>query len=203
MYVSPKDACKHYKVTSQTLRVWANEGKIQYITTDGGHRRYRVPSGEGSFRELRYRYKYIYTRVSNASQKDDLLHQTKILKAKYPDHLVISDIGSGIDFHRRGLLTLLDIVFSGTCEEVVMTQKDRLTQFGYELFEWIFARHHTRLACDATETDADKQEMSDDIISLLAVFTARYHGLPPPLENLRHSEVLALEDELNNPVLFS
>ena len=43
-----------------------------------------------------------YCRVSSENQKDDLERQVKYMKEKYPDYLIIKDVGSGINFNRKG-----------------------------------------------------------------------------------------------------
>ncbi|KAF5829765.1 hypothetical protein DUNSADRAFT_15547 [Dunaliella salina] len=116
-------------------------GKIKAKKTEGGHRRYIctpppvIPNNEE-------KQSIIYTRVSSAKQKSDLERQTQFLQSHFPNYTVIQDVGSGINFKRRGLLTLLDLVFAGKVQHVVVSYKDRLTRFGFDLFEHIFNRFH-------------------------------------------------------------
>jgi len=183
MYVTPKEAIKYYKVSEQALRSWANTGKIQYYTTKGGHRRYLLPT-ENTTNELgdvtgeaeQHRKKIIYARVSSQKQKGDLGRQIEFLKTKYPDYQVISDIGSGINFDRKGFKNILDGVFKGTISEVVVTHRDRFTRFGFELFEWIFQQHNSQLLSDQTDNKNAQEELSEDLLSIITVFTARYYG---------------------------
>ena len=76
MYVHPKKAIKHFNVTENTLRVWANKGKINYITTEGGHRRYLI---ENTKKQTNQPLKIIYSRVSSKKQQGDLDRQTQYL----------------------------------------------------------------------------------------------------------------------------
>ena len=173
MYVSPKQATKHYKVSDQTLRTWANEGRIKHITTKGGHRRYLLEDIETESEPRRI----IYARVSSRKQSGDLDRQAEFLKTKYPTYQVITDIGSGINFKRNGFKRILEGVFNGTIKEVVVAQKDRFTRFGYELFEWIFQTHGAVLICDKVKpTESLQQELGDDLMSIITVFSSRYYG---------------------------
>ena len=42
VFIRPEIACKMLKVTNETLKRWAGTGKIQFIKTPGGHRRYNI-----------------------------------------------------------------------------------------------------------------------------------------------------------------
>lgn len=185
MYVKPKEACEYYGVSDNALRDWANKGKIKFITTKGGHRRYVLEQRDGKTQDSsdttgknqeHKQLKIIYSRVSSRKQTDDLKRQTEYLCGKYPTHTVITDVGSGINFKRKGFRGILEGIFKGTIKEVVVAHKDRFTRFGYELFEWIFQQHGANLICDK-ETKGDPQnELSEDLMAIITVFTARYHG---------------------------
>lgn len=173
MYVTPKQASNHYNVSEQALRSWANSGKIKYITTKGGHRRYSLSQQL----EHENRQKIIYARVSSRKQQGDLDRQIQFMQSKYPTHRIISDIGSGINFKRKGFKTILDGIFKGTIEEVVVAKRDRFTRFGYDLFEWIFKEHQSRLISDSIEGEEDaSNELSEDLMAIITVFSSRYYG---------------------------
>ncbi|VBB18912.1 putative resolvase, partial [Yasminevirus sp. GU-2018] len=138
MYVTTPVAKKYYSVSSDTLRRWADSGKIDFILTKGNHRRYFIPDtvhgGEEDDNEDNpVSTKYIYARVSSSKQKSDLQHQLSFLSKLFPDHTQLSDIGSGLNFRRKGLKTLLDKLFKNELSEVVVASKDRLARFGFEL----------------------------------------------------------------------
>ena len=175
MYVKPKEASKYYNVSDNALRTWATSGKIKYITTEGGHRRYLINNTLEPTKQPEYK-KIIYARVSSKKQGDDLTRQSDYLKTKYPGHILITDIGSGINFERPGFKRILEGVFNGGIQEVVVAHKDRFSRFGYSLFEWIFKQHNSKLICD-TESDSDEsKELSEDLMAIITVFTSRYYG---------------------------
>ena len=67
----------------------------------------------------------------------DLKTQIKKMKKKYPKHLIIKDIGSGINMEIKGLKKIIKMAVDGLIGELVVTYKDRLARFGYELIEWL------------------------------------------------------------------
>ena len=170
MYVKPKEAAKYYGVSIQTLRRWANNGKIQFIRTNGNHRRFLIRNEEKT-------KKIIYARVSSQKQKSNLQNQVKYLKKRYPKYELITDIGSGINFKRKGLQRILDGLFDGTIEEVVVTTQDRLVRFRFDLFKYIFIKVGSKLTVINTKkSENDESELSEDLLSIITVFTARHYG---------------------------
>ena len=91
MFVTPHQATKYYGVTAETLRRWSNNGKIDFTVTDGGHRRYKIIFKNNIESD---RKSYIYARVSSKKQEKDLERQIAFIKEKYPNHRVVTDIGS-------------------------------------------------------------------------------------------------------------
>lgn len=178
MYVTPKEASKHYGVSENALRMWANEGRIKYNKTKGGHRRYVLQEPNEIYQGTKEPNgkSIIYSRVSSRKQQSDLERQTEYLYQKYPNHTIIPDIGSGINFERKGFKRILEEVFKGNIREVVVAHKDRFSRFGYKLFEWIFQQHGATLVCDKETANNQTEELSDDLMAIITVFTARYHG---------------------------
>lgn len=173
---TPKQLSRLFGVTPETLIQWEKDGKIVAQKTAGGHRRYiyntpKMPSCSDA------KVSYAYARVSSAKQKGDLQRQVEMLQAKFPTHVIVQDIGSGINFKRRGLITLLDHVFGGGVQEIVVAHKDRLTRFGFELFELICLRFGVDLkVLSDPDIREPVHELAKDLLSIVTVFTARYYG---------------------------
>lgn len=174
---TPKELSNLFGVTTETLIQWEKDGKIKAHKTKGGHRRYvynrpirQTPHGGA-------KTSYIYARVSSGKQKGDLERQVAFLQSQFPNHEVIKDVGSGINFKRRGLITLLDNIFGGKVQEVVVAHRDRLSRFGFELFELIFDRFGVSIQV-LSDPDIKEpiNELTKDLLSIITVFTARYHG---------------------------
>lgn len=189
MYVTPKKAVEFYGVSDNTLRYWSNEGRIKYITTQGGHRRYLLEQPGQPIQEPT-RQNIIYARVSSKKQESDLSNQVEYLKSKYPGYTVITDIGSGINYKRPGFKRILEGLFQGNIREVVVSHRDRFTRFGYELFEWIFSEHNSQLISDSTSTESEQDELSEDIMAIITVFAARYHGKRKYNKRIAHGTLL-------------
>ena len=85
--------------------------------------------------------KICYCRVSSQKQKEDLERQINLMKELYPNHRIISDIESGINFNRKGLQELINMAIKNQIDEVVIEYKDRLARFGFELIENIIKTH--------------------------------------------------------------
>jgi predicted site-specific integrase-resolvase len=169
MFVTPKQASKHYNVSTETLRLWSENGK----KTEKGHRRYEINIQDNKQKRI----SIIYARVSSKKQEEDLNRQILFLQQKYPTFELITDIGSGINFKRKGLKTLLDKLFNGVIKEIVVAHKDRLTRFGFELFEFMCKKFNTKLTVVEEENKSPIEDLSEDLFSIITVFTARYNGI--------------------------
>ena len=122
MFVSSKTACEQFHVSPASLRRWQAEGRMVAKILPSGHRRYLV--GEASERKDAERKNIVYCRVSSPKQRQDLQRQTECLAQQYPQHRVVTDIGSGINFHRPELLSVLGRSMAGGVSEVVVASKD-------------------------------------------------------------------------------
>ncbi|WP_233787860.1 IS607 family transposase, partial [Dulcicalothrix desertica] len=141
-YVPPRVAASKLGVSTKTLERWLEAGKIEGIFTQGGQRRYNldsiIPMRRGNPTDSRATV--LYARVSSRSQKSDLEQQINFLKSRYPDAEIITDIGSGLNFKRKGLQALLDRVLSNNIKLVVVAHKDRLCRFGFDIISWLCTR---------------------------------------------------------------
>lgn len=174
MFVSSKKAQKFYDVSPETLRQWALRGEIEFITTNGGHRRYKVICSNDNKNE---RKSYIYARVSSKKQEEDLKHQVVFIKKKYPNYQVLTDIGSGINPNRKNFKTLLDKILDGTVKEIVVAHKDRLSRFSFDIIQFICRKFGTKLIIINEKEDKEPtEELTDDLMSVITVFSARYYG---------------------------
>ena len=202
MYKPGKYFERKFGVSTGTLRRWNIEHKLtQVVQLPGGKRLYSVKEVESLFnignnynniaREASFlKYNYVYARVSSAKQKDDLRRQVEYLQSKYPNHRVITDIASGVNFKRKGLQTILDHALKGMVNELVVMHKDRLARFGYELLEFIFKKLGIKLVVfgqNETQTTttnnnehgilrSDEQELAEDLLAINTLFVASYHG---------------------------
>jgi predicted site-specific integrase-resolvase len=185
-YISANKITKKYDITSATLRRWAEENKIRCLrTTDGkGKRIYHCEDIKQALGikpdQVICREIICYARVSSTHQKSDLERQVKVLNEAFPQAKVFQDIGSGLNFKRQGFVSLLQRIYKGDIEQVVVTYKDRLCRFGFELFEWILKQHDTKLLVlnESFETQQNvSNELAEDLIAVTNYFVAKNNGL--------------------------
>lgn len=174
MYRTSKEACKILGIHPNTLRSWANSGKIKYYRTESGQRRYDTDDFFGNRQDTK---QVVYCRVSSPKQKDDLHRQVGYMSERYPNAEIIKDIGSGINFKRKGLKAILERAMSGDKLQVVVAHRDRLSRFGFDLIEWIITRSGGELVVLEQDTLSPEEELTRDLLSILHVFSCRMHGL--------------------------
>ena len=186
--ITTQQAVKTYGISSYNLRRWADTGRINFIRSPTNIRMFCVSDIEKIFGINNFQsnesnssetIKVIYCRVSSVKQRDDLERQTKYLRDKYPTYTLISDIGSGINYNREGLKKILELSMSKKLSEVVVAHKDRLARFGFELIEHIFEYNGTKLTIDNQNNEkpkSDSEELSDDLLSIIHVFSCRQMG---------------------------
>lgn len=120
-----------------------------------------------------------YCRVSSRKQKGDLERQIEYMEKKYPTYEIISDIGSGLNFKRKGLQKIIDYGIKGEVNELVVAYKDRLCRFGYELVETIINKYSNGeiVVINKSEEKTPTEEVVKDIVSIMNVYVAKINGL--------------------------
>jgi putative resolvase len=172
--LTSKKASEKLGVHPNTLRKWATNGSIKYIRTPHGQRLYDV---DNFLSNAQGRRKIVYCRVSSRNQKNDLQSQTKFMRAQFPNHECIEDIGSGLNFKRKGFRTLLESIMSGDVAEVIIAYKDRLCRFGFELLEQVARKHNTKLVVLNKIELSPEDELVKDLLAIIHVFSCRLYGL--------------------------
>ena len=173
-----KQACELLGIHPNTLRKWADNGKIKYIRQKNGNRLFDIePFINPEESEEKEKTKFIYARVSTRKQKDDLSNQVKYLRERYPTHNFIEDYGSGLNFKRKGFQRLLGEVLLGRVSEIVITHRDRLCRFGFEMFRFVAEQFNTKIVVLDQSTPSPKEELVQDLISIIHVFSCRIYGL--------------------------
>jgi len=186
-YLTTKQALKYIPVHVDTLRKWGDEGKIDIFRAPSGQARrfYNVKkfiekdqNPNCPEEEEKPRRKYCYCRVSTAIQKDDLERQVSYMRERYPDYTIIKDVGSGLNFKRKGLQRLINEAIQGEIEEIVVTYKDRLCRFGFELIDNIVRAHSKgEIVVLHQPCYSPQEELVTDLLSIITVFSARLNGL--------------------------
>jgi putative resolvase len=190
MKVSIKAAAEVLGVREETLRRWEQAGKITSERTAGGHRRYDLatirkvaekrehPSLEP---ESSARVTIGYARVSSPDQVPDLHRQVGVLEVycatKGWEVVILQDRGSGLNYRKRGLRTLIERICSGEVERLVLTHQDRLLRFGAELVFALCEHFGTEvLIINAAEERSFEEDLAQDVLEIITVFSARLYG---------------------------
>ena len=120
-----------------------------------------------------------YVRVSSNGQKDDLERQKEQMISKYPNHVLIEDIGSGLNLNKRGIKKIIKLAISGKVNELVVAYRDRLTRFGYELIEELITEYSNGKIIILNETDKlePEEELVKDMMAIMNVYVAKMNGL--------------------------
>ena len=181
-YVSPKKACSILGVHYKTLYNWVDNGKIQAIRTPGGKRLYNVDNyiKNNTNIEIKAPIKknICYCRVSTYGQKEDLNRQIEYMKNQYPQYQIIKDIGSGLNFKRKGLTKIIDYAINGEINELVIAYKDRLCRYGFEMIEHIIETYSKGKIIILEQEDlSPSDEITRDLVTIINVFSARINGL--------------------------
>lgn len=122
-----------------------------------------------------------YARVSNHDQKEDLVRQVELLEAfcaaKGWRYEIISDLGSGMNYHKKGLKQLLEMILKKQIRRVILTHKDRLLRFGAELVFGLCEIQGIEIVIiNKGEQPSFEEELAEDVLEIITVFSARLYG---------------------------
>ena len=178
------EAASALGVSITTLRRWEASGKLVAERTAGGHRRYDLAKlSPEMFRAEAdtQRRTVAYARVSSHDQKDDLERQKQALEQYCARQgwtfEVIADVGSGVNYHKRGLRRLLEAIIDGQIGRLVITHKDRLLRFGAELvFAVCEAKNVEVVILNQGEDTSFEEDLAKDVLEIITVFSARLYG---------------------------
>lgn len=174
-------AARAIGVHPDTLRLLGDAGQIPCIRLPSGQRRYDVSAfkpdrqRQGSPEHDAHR-RICYCRVSRNHQREDLKRQVAYMRERFPSHDIITDIGSGINFKRQGLQTILRYAMLGQVEEVVVAYRDRLARIAADLVEWILAQNGAKLVVLHQTVDSLEGDLAEDLMAIVNVFCCRANG---------------------------
>lgn len=172
---------KKVGLTTASLRRMHESGEcIPYHITKGGTRYYSLDQlKDFSTADKKKKLAIGYCRVSTSSQKDDLEIQTNNIKsymyAKGYEFEIISDIGSGIDYKKKGLQELLNKINGQDISKVIILNKDKLIGFGFELIEYLCKINDVEIEI-IDNTKQSKKEMSDNLVQIVTIFANCLYG---------------------------
>ena len=181
----PKDFANLLGVSVKTLQRWDRDGilKANRTLTDRRYYTYnQYLQFKGIISDTDSRQTVIYARFSTRNQKDDLQNQVTFLRqfcnarGMIVDQC-IEDYGSGLNYNRKKWNDLLDEVMEQKIKTIVITHKDRFVRFGYDWFEKFCMKFNTSITVVNNEDLSPQEELVQDIVSILHVFSCRLYGL--------------------------
>ncbi len=180
------EAAKLLGVGVRTLYRWEENGKLlPDKITPGGQRRYdpaRLRPDLHHVGAARLERKTIaYARVSTHEQKDDLSRQERLLEsfcaAQGWTFELVADLGSGMNYRKKGLRRLLDLILENQVGRLVLTHKDGLLRFGAELvFALCEAREVEVVIINRGDDRSFEEDLASDVLEIVTVFSARLYG---------------------------
>ena len=194
----PQEFAEMIGVSVKTLQRWDREHKLiaQRTPTD---RRYYTHKQYVDYMGIVQQVKgktIIYTRVSTSNQKDDLKNQIEFLqqftnsKGIIVDE-IIQDVGSGLNYNRKKWNKLIENCMKNEIDTIIVTHKDRFIRFGYEWFERFLSKFDVKLIVVNNEFLSPQEELVQDIISILHVFSCRIYGLRKYKKRIKEDEEIA------------
>lgn len=182
--IKPKEMAKRLNVTVQTLQNWDKKGTLKA---------HRTPTNRRFYTEDQYaqfvgqtidddRVNVAYARVSTYNQKDDLQDQLAFIR-QYANakgiilNQEITDIGSGLNYKRKKWNQLLNMVMENKINQIFITYQDRFIRFGFDWFENLCKQHGTKIIVINNPATSPDQELVNDLISIIHVFSCRLYGL--------------------------
>lgn len=172
--------------TSRTIWNWMDKEELRYHQKDKGKNRYFVWKEVVEDLKLqgtdeKKKITIGYCRVSTTDQKQDLEYQKKMIEmyccSKGYNFQIIEDLGSGLNYNRKGLLTVLKYTLEKSIDRIVVSYKDRLMRFGFELFKTMCDENDVELEIiNSTEEETYEQELVNDVLSIITVFSSKLYG---------------------------
>ena len=202
----PKDFAELLGVSVKTLQRWDRDGILKANRTPTDRRYYTYDQYlqfKGVQTENDMRDIVIYARVSTKNQKDDLQNQVAFLRqfcnAKgIIVNQCIEDFGSGLNYNRKKWNKLLDEVMENKIKTIVISSKDRFIRFGYDWFEKFCEKFNTKIIVVNNEILSPNEELVQDIISILHVFSCKLYGLRKYKNQIKDDDEIAKELQNGN-----
>ena len=182
-YYSINKFSKILGVSAQTLRNGDKKGKLHPHHTSSNGYRYYSHEQLNQVMNVKSNLDRIvigYCRVSSNKQKDDLERQIENMKlyltAQGKPFEIISDIGSGINYKKKGLKELMKRISQNKVDKVVVFYKDRLLRFGFELVEYIASLYDCNIEIIDHTEKTEQQELVEDLVQIITVFSCKLQG---------------------------
>ena len=161
MLVPLRKAMRMTGLSANTLRKYADNGTIRASRIGNGQRLFDTSSFHQGWEEREEGKPIVcYCRVSSGKRAE-----------------IIKDIGSGLNFKRKGLDTILRRLMQGDKFTLIVAHRDRLCRFGFDLIESMFDKNGGEIMVLDKSELSPQRELVEDLLSIIHVFSCRLHGL--------------------------
>lgn len=202
-YYSIHEFSKLISRTPQTLRNWDSSGRLKPSHTGAnGYRYYSHDQLKEVLNISDAKSKIIigYCRVSSNKQKDDLQRQVDnmdvYLKSLNCEYEIVQDIGSGINYSKKGLRLLLKKINNQEISKIIVFYKDRLLRFGFELIEYMANLNGCEIEILDNTEKSEQEELVEDLIQIVTVFSCRLQGKRANKTRKMVEELVEIESEV-------
>jgi predicted site-specific integrase-resolvase len=98
------------------------------------------------------------------------------MRERFPEAEIVQDIGSALNYQRKGLKAILGRCLRGEKFQIVVAHKDRLVRFGFELIEWVVRECGCELLVLSADKREPERELAEDLLAIVHVFSCRLYG---------------------------
>lgn len=180
-FIKIGEAAKILGVSIQSLRRWEEAGYLMPSRKTKGNTRYYNLDQLLAKEKIESDLTAAYARVSSHDQKEDLKRQAEVLSAYCTkqgwNFQVIQDLGSGMNYQKKGLKALIQLILERKISRLVLTHKDRLLRFGAELiFALCEAKQIEVILINKGDEVSFEEELAQDVLEIITVFSARLYG---------------------------
>ena len=194
-----KEFAELLNVTVKTLQRWDREKTLVANRIPTNRRYYTYDQYlqfKGIGKDVDSRKIVIYARVSNRNQTDDLENQVDFLqqyvnaKGLIADD-IIRDYGSGLNYDRKKWNQLLGEVMENKIKMILVSHKDRFVRFVFDWFKKFCNKFNVEIVVVKNEKLSPREELVQDIVSILHVFSCRLYGLRKYKKQIEGDETIA------------
>lgn len=196
----PKDFAELIGVSVKTLQRWDNDG-ILVAKRNPKNRRYYTQEQLMEYLNISKTTDkiVIYSRVSTSNQKQDLENQIDFLKQfANAKGMIVSDvytdIGSGLNYNRKMWNKLIKECMEGRVKTIIISNKDRFIRFGFDWYESLLKDYGTNIIIVNNESMSPQEEMIQDLISIIHVFSCKVYGLRKYKKAILNENVTNIQD---------
>ena len=170
------------------MQNWDKQGTLKAYRTPTNQRFYteeqlnQILNLSNANQDEKQGLKIGYCRVSTHNQKNSLQNQEEYLRSYTNAKGIIldevfTDIGSGINYNRENFNKILELVEAGEISEIYVTYKDRFVRFGFDWFNNFCEKHGAKIIILNQPSTSPEQELAEDLLNIVTVFSARSQGL--------------------------